>query len=41
MDVEKKEMVIVLDYGKELEEVASEMACCKGRPAAAASGDPV
>lgn len=41
MDVEKNEMVIVLDCGKELEEVATEMACCLGRPSAAAGGDSI
>ncbi|MDO9068034.1 MAG: hypothetical protein Q7W05_06220 [Deltaproteobacteria bacterium] len=39
MDVEKTETVIVLDRGKELEEVAAEATCCQGRPSAASSGD--
>ncbi|MDO9041224.1 MAG: hypothetical protein Q7U64_02630 [Desulfocapsaceae bacterium] len=40
MDVEKTEMVIVLDCGKNLEEVAATAACCIGKPSAASSGDP-
>lgn len=39
MDVEKNEVVIVLDCGMDLEDVACEMACCKGKPSVAASGD--
>jgi hypothetical protein len=37
MDVEKNELVIVLDYGKDLEEVATEAACCIGKPSMAAT----
>ena len=40
MDVEKNELVIVLDHGKELAEVAATAACCSGKPSAASSGDP-
>jgi hypothetical protein len=35
MDVEKNEMVIVLDCGKDLAEVAATAACCSGKPSAA------
>jgi len=41
MEMEKNELVIVLDCGKDLAEVAAEGACCSGKPSAAASGDPV
>lgn len=37
MDVEKNEMVIVLDCGKDLAEVAAEAACCQGKPSVASS----
>jgi len=37
MDVEKRDLVIVLDCGKELEEVAATAACCSGKPVAASS----
>lgn len=37
MDVEKRDLVIVLDCGKDLEEVAAEIGCCKGKPSAAAT----
>ena len=37
MDLEKNEVVIVLDRGQELEEVAAEATCCKGRPNASTS----
>lgn len=40
MDVEKNEVVIVLDCGKDIDEVAAEGACCIGKPVAASSGDP-
>jgi hypothetical protein len=39
MDVKNNELVIVLDCGKDLAEVAAEMTCCKGRPSAASAGD--
>jgi hypothetical protein len=39
MDVEKNELVIVLDCGKDLADVAAEMTCCKGKPSAASAGD--
>ena len=39
MDVNKNELLIVLDCGTKLEEVAAEMACCKGKPSVAAAGD--
>ncbi len=38
MDEQLAEMV-VLDQGKVQEEVAAEMACCKGRPSAASAVD--
>jgi len=41
MDVEKNEVLIVLDCGKDLEEVAAEATCCKGRPSLSATVDPV
>ncbi len=41
MDVEKNEVVIVLDCGMELAEVAVEGACCKGKPSLASSTDPI
>lgn len=41
MDVKDKEVVIVLDCGMELAEVAVEGVCCKGKPSAAAIGDGV
>jgi hypothetical protein len=41
MDVEKNEVVIVLDCGMDLAEVAAEMACCKGRPSVSSSTDPI
>jgi hypothetical protein len=41
MDVKKNELVIVLDCGMDLAEVAAEMACCKGRPSASSAGDPI
>jgi hypothetical protein len=39
----KNEVVIVLDNGIDIEEVASTASCCKGRPSAASSGggDPI
>jgi hypothetical protein len=37
MDVEKNEELIVLDCGKEPEEVAAEAGCCVGRPSAPSS----
>lgn len=39
MDVKDKEVVIVLDCGMELAEVAVEGSCCKGRPSASVIGD--
>ncbi len=41
MNVEKNEMVIVLDCGKDIEEVAAEASCCLGKPVAASSGDSI
>ena len=38
MDVEKRDVVIVLDCGKELAEVAATAGCCLGKPSAASSG---
>ena len=40
MDIEKNELVIVLDCGKDLEEVAATATCCKGKPSVASSGTP-
>jgi hypothetical protein len=37
MDVEKNEVVIVLDRGKDLEEVADATYCCQGKPSSAAA----
>jgi hypothetical protein len=37
MDGKNNEVVIVPDYGKELEEVAAEVGCCRGKPSAASS----
>jgi hypothetical protein len=41
MDVKNNEVLIVLDCGKELAEVAAEGTCCIGRPSASASGDSI
>ena len=41
MDVEKNELVIILDCGMELAEVAVEGTCCKGRPSASSTTDPI
>ncbi len=40
MDMQHEEL-LVLDPGKQPEEIASEMACCSGRPSAPSGGDPV
>ncbi len=37
MDVEKNEVVIVLDCGMDLAEVAVEGTCCKGKPSVSAT----
>ncbi len=37
MDVEKNEVVIVLDRGQNLEEVAAEGTCCSGKVSSSAA----
>ena len=37
MDVGKNEEVVVLDCGKDVDEVAAMGTCCKGRPSAASA----
>ncbi len=37
MDLEKNDLVIVLDCGKDVEEVVVMAVCCKGKPSAAAT----